>query len=173
VYEQVEFRIEAAREGDTPVVLRMIQALVEYERLSHELTVTEPILRQALFGIRPAAEAILGYVGVEPVGLAVYFPTFSTASGHIGLYLEDLYVEPPWRGRGLGRKLFEYVARLAAERGRGGLSWSVLNWNESAIRFYRSLGAEQMHDALTFRLTGSALDRLLREERDTGGHQRR
>ena len=164
MYDEAEFRIEPAREGDTPVILRMITALVDHEQLSHELTVTESKLRQALFGTRPAAEVVLGYVGTEPVGFAVYFPTFSTASGHTGLYLEDLYVEPQWRGRGLGRKLFAHVAKVAAERGGGGLSWSVLNWNECAIRFYRSLGAEQMQDSLSFRLRGKALDRLVGEE---------
>jgi ribosomal protein S18 acetylase RimI-like enzyme len=164
VYDEAEFRIEPAREGDTPVILRMITALVDHERLWHELTVTESKLRQALFGTRPAAEVVLGYVGTEPVGFAVYFPTFSTASGHTGLYLEDLYVEPQWRGRGLGRKLFAHVAKVVAERGGGGLSWSVLNWNKSAIRFYRSLGAEQMEDSLSFRRMGKALDRLVGEE---------
>ena len=154
---EVEFRIEPARESDTPVILRMITALVNFERLSHELTVTESKLRQALFGPRPAAEVVLGYVGTEAVGFAVYFPSFSTASGARGLYLEDLYVEPEWRGRGLGRKLFAHVAKVAAERGSGGLSWSVLNWNESAIRFYRSLGAEQIRDSLSFRLVGPML----------------
>jgi GNAT superfamily N-acetyltransferase len=141
----------------------MIRALVDLERLSHEFTVTESILRQALFGARPAAEVVLGYVREEPVGFAVSFPAFSTASGRTGLYLEDLYVEPQWRGRGFGRQLFAHVAKAAAERGGGGLSWSVLNWNESAIRFYRSVGAEQVQDSLSFRLVGTALDRLVGE----------
>jgi GNAT superfamily N-acetyltransferase len=163
VGDAVELRIEIAREADTPLLLRMIRALVEYERLSHELTVTEPRLREALFGPRPAAEAVLGFVGREPVGFAVYFPTFSTASGQRGLYLEDLYVEPQWRGRGLGRKLLAHVARVAAERGHGGLSWSVLDWNHPAIRFYRALGAERIADSLHFRLTGTAFDRLVGE----------
>lgn len=158
-----DLRIEPARESDTPVILRMIKALVDYERLSHEFTVTESILRQALFGAQPAAEVVLGYVGTEPVGFAVYFPTFSTASGRTGLYLEDLYVEPQWRGIGLGRRLFAHVAKVAVERGGGGLSWSVLNWNQSAIRFYRSVGAEQIQDSLSFRLMGEALYRLVGE----------
>src|SRR5580765_4715712 len=99
--DDIELRIEPARESDTPTVLRMIRALVDHERLTHELSVTESILRARLFGERPAAEVALGYVGTEPVGFAVYFPTFSTASGDTGLYLEDLYVEPAWRNRGL------------------------------------------------------------------------
>lgn len=116
-----------------------------------------------MFGTRPAAEVVLGYVGSEPVGFAVYFPTFSTASGHTGLYLEDLYVEPRWRRRGFGRRLFRHVAKVASDRGHRGLSWAVLNWNESAIRFYRAIGAEQLGDSLSFRLGGTALDRLLGE----------
>ena len=138
--DDIELRIEPARESDTPTVLRLIRALVDYERLTDEFTVTESILRAALFGERPAAEVALGYVGTEPVGFAVYFPTFSTASGDTGLYLEDLYVEPAWRNRGLGRKLFAHVAKVAFGRGGRHVSWSVLNWNESAMRFYRSLG---------------------------------
>ncbi len=135
----------------------MIKALVDYERLSHELTVTESILRQALFGAQPAAEVVLGYVGTEPVGFAVYFPTFSTASGRTGLYLEDLYVEPQWRGRGFGRRLLAHVAMVAVDRGGAGLSWSVLDWNESAIRFYRSVGAEQIRDSLELPPRGQEL----------------
>jgi GNAT superfamily N-acetyltransferase len=161
----IVLRIEPARKTDTPVILRMIQALVDYERLTHEFSVTESILERALFGAQPVAEVALGYVGAEPVGFAVYFPTFSTASGQTGLYLEDLYVEPQWRSRGIGRTLFAHVARLAAERGGGSLTWSVLNWNEGAIRFYRSLGAERVQDSSTFRLVGRAFEQLTREDR--------
>ena len=125
----IVLRIEPARKTDTPVILRMIQALVDYERLTHEFSVTESILERALFGAQPVAEVALGYVGAEPVGFAAYSPTFSTASGQTGLYLEDLYVEPQWRSRGIGRTLFAHVARLAAARGGGSLMWSVLNWN--------------------------------------------
>ena len=157
----VELRIETAGERDTPIILRMIRGLVEYERLTHELTVTEPVLRSALFGERPAAEVALGYVGSEPVGFAVYFPTFSTAPGTVGLYLEDLYVEPEWRGRGFGKKLVAHVARVAAARGYHGMSWSVLTWNEPAMRFYRSLGAEPVQDSITFRCAGAAFDALV------------
>ena len=161
----IVLRIEPARKTDTPVILRMIQALVDYERLTHEFSVTESILERALFGAQPVAEVALGYVGADPVGFAVYFPTFSTASGQTGLYLEDLYVEPQWRSRGIGRTLFAHVARLAAARGGGSLTWSVLNWNEGAIRFYRSLGAERVQDSSTFRLVGRAFEQLTREDR--------
>src|SRR5262245_5657062 len=156
--DRIELRIESARESDTPVILRMIQGLVEYEHLSQELTVTESILRNALFGRQPAAEVVLGVVGPEPVGYAVYFPTFSTASGNTGLYLEDLYIEPQWRGQGLGRKLFTHVAKVAAARGCKGMTWSVLTWNEGAMRFYRSLGAEPLPDSVNFRCAGSAFN---------------
>jgi GNAT superfamily N-acetyltransferase len=103
-------------------------------------------------------------VDTEPVGFAVYYPTFSTASGRTGLYLEDLYIEPQWRGQGLGRKLFAHVVKVAAARGCGGLTWSVLTWNDLAIRFYRSLGGEQVQDSLNFRCTGTAFERLASEE---------
>ena len=161
--QDAEFRIELARAQDIPIILHMITAIAEYEHLSHELTVTEAILRDALFGPSPAAEVVIGYVGSVPVGFAVYFPTFSTAPGHAGLYLEDLYVEPGWRGRGFGRQLLAHVARTATARGRGGLHWSVLRWNESAIRFYRSLGAVPVEDSVSFRLAGDALERLVGE----------
>ena len=163
--EGLEFRIEPATEPDVPVILRLIRALTDHERLSHEFALTEPILREALFGSRPAAEAVLGFVGVEPVGLVVYFPTFSTAPGRIGLYVEDLYVKPQWRGRGFGRKLLAHVAGLAAGRGGASLQWSVLRWNGAAIRFYRSLGAERVDDAWGFQLRGDALRRLAEGER--------
>ena len=156
-----ELRIERATERDTPVIVHMIRALVDYEHLSHEFTVTEAILKNALFGSRPAAEVVLAYVGTEAVGFAVYYPTFSTASGQRGLYLEDLYVEPQWRGRGFGRALFAHVAKVAAGRGWRRLNWSVLDWNESAMRFYRSLGAEAMPDSASYRLIGPAFDRVV------------
>jgi GNAT superfamily N-acetyltransferase len=161
VHDEPEFRIEPAREHDAPVILRMIKALADYERLSHEFAITESILRQAVFGTHPVAEVVLGYAGTEPVGFAVYFPTFSTAPGHTGLYLEDLFVEPQWRGRGFGRKLLAHVAKVAAARGCRELNWSVLTWNELAIRFYRSLGADLVEDSVSFRLTGRALNRLV------------
>jgi GNAT superfamily N-acetyltransferase len=156
-------RIEAARASDTPVIHRMLKALVDYQRLSHEFTVTEAQLKEAFFGPRPAAEVVLGYAGAEPVGFAIYFPTFSSGSGGRGLFLEDLYVEPQWRGRGFGKKLLAHVCRVAAERGDGGVSWAVIRWNDTAIRFYRSLGAEHVEDALPYRLTGDALARLVAE----------
>ena len=155
-----DFRIEPATEHDVPVILHMIKALAEYERLSHKVVATEEKLRASLFGLRPAAEVVIGRAGDEAAGFAVFFPTYSTFLAQPGLYLEDLFVEPRWRGRGLGRKLLAHVAGVAAGRGCGRLDWSVLDWNEPAIRFYRGLGAEPVADWSVFRLTGDALARL-------------
>jgi GNAT superfamily N-acetyltransferase len=163
---QSDFRIEVASERDVPVILHMIKALAEYERLSHKVVATEEALRASLFGSRRAAEVVIARAGDEAAGFAVFFPTFSTFLGQPGLYLEDLFVEPRWRRRGLGRKLLAYVAGVAADRGCGRLDWSVLDWNEPAIRFYRGLGAEPVQEWSVLRLTGESLARLA--ERDEG-----
>ncbi len=160
---QADFRIEPATERDVPVILHMIKALADYERLSHKVVATEDKLRMSLFGPHPVAEVVIAYAGEEPAGFAVFFPNYSTFLAQPGLYLEDLFVEPRWRGRGLGRKLLAYVAGVAAARACGRLEWSVLDWNEPAIRFYRRLGAEPVQDWSIFRLTGDGL-RLLAEK---------
>ena len=157
-----EVRIVQATEDDVAVVLRLIKALAEYERLSDRVVATEESLRRNLFGARPMADVMIAFVGSEPVGFAVFFPTFSTFAGRPGLHLEDLYVEPAWRGRGVGRKLLAHVARIAVDRGCHAVSWLVLTWNEPAIRFYRSLGAEPDDDWASFRLSGDPLARLAR-----------
>ena len=159
---QDDFRIKPATAGDVPAILRMIKALAEYERLSHLVVATEAGLGAALFGPRPAAEVVIGYAGDDPAGFAVFFPNFSTFLGKPGLYLEDLFVEPRWRRRGLGRTLLKYVAGVATARRCGRLEWSVLDWNEPSIRFYRSIGAEPLQDWTIFRLTDEALSRLAR-----------
>lgn len=156
----MNFRIEPATEGDVPVIFGMIRALAEYERLAHEVTTTEEGLRETLFGTRPAAEVVIGYVGEEPVGFAIFFQSFSTFLGKPGLYLEDLFVRPEWRRRGFGRALLNHLASVAVERGYGRMEWAVLDWNEPAIRFYRSLGARPMDEWTTMRLTGEALSNL-------------
>jgi GNAT superfamily N-acetyltransferase len=161
----VDFRIAPATERDVPAILRMIKGLAEYEKLTHVVVATEAGLRASLFGSRPAAEVVIAYAGDEPAGFAVFFPSFSTFLGKPGLYLEDLFVEPLWRRRGLGRKLLRYVAGVADARSCGRLEWSVLDWNEPSIQFYRSIGAEPLQDWTIFRLTGEALDRLAK----TGG----
>jgi GNAT superfamily N-acetyltransferase len=151
------FRITAASEADVPLILHLIKALAEYEKLGHEVVATEAALHEALFGARRYAEAVIGWVGVEPVGFALFFPTFSTFRAAPGLYLEDLFVEPSWRGRGFGRRLLAHLAVIAVARGCHRLEWSVLDWNESAIAFYRRAGARLMDDWRIFRLAGDAL----------------
>jgi GNAT superfamily N-acetyltransferase len=160
------FRIEPATERDIPVILRLIKALAEYERLAHAVTATEDLLRDALFGPRRSAEALLGYVGDEPVAFAVYFENFSTFLAKPGLYLEDLFVLPEWRQHGFGRALLARLAAIAVERGCGRMEWSVLDWNEPAIAFYRSLGAEPMDEWTVFRVTGPALGALAQRTRE-------
>jgi GNAT superfamily N-acetyltransferase len=154
-------RIERAAPGDTPVVLRMIKALAEYEKLAPEVVATEDLLREALFEKR-SAEVVLAFAGDEPVGFAVFFHNFSTFLGRPGMYLEDLFVLPEWRGRGFGRQLFAHVASLAVERGCGRMEWAVLDWNEPAIGFYKKLGAEPMDQWTVYRLTGRALKEAAR-----------
>lgn len=153
-------RIDPATERDVPEILRLIQALAEYERMSGDVTVDEAGLRASLFGSSRAAEAVLARAGVEPVGFAVWFHNYSTFLGRRGLYLEDLFVVPEWRGRGVGRALLTHLAQVAVARNCGRLEWSVLNWNEPAIRFYRGLGAEPMDGWTVYRLTGDAIARL-------------
>jgi len=158
------YRIVPAAEKDAPLVLRLIRELAEYERLSHEVAATEEGIREALFGPRPAAEAVIAYAGEEAAGFALFFHHFSTFTGRPGLYLEDVYVRPEWRGRGLGRRLLAHVARVARDRGCPRLEWAVLDWNRSAIAFYDGLGAKPMSDWIVYRLAGEALERLASEE---------
>jgi len=155
-----EVRIVAATEGDVPLILRLIRGLAEYERLAHEVVATEEGLRASLFGDRAHAEVAIARLGDEAVGFALFFHNYSTFLGRRGLYLEDLFVFPAWRGRGVGRRLLTHLAALAVERGCGRFEWSVLDWNEDAIRFYRSVGAEPMSDWTIYRVTGPALTRL-------------
>ncbi len=153
-------RIEPATERDVPVILRMIAALAEYEKLSHEVSATEDGLRRTLFGARPAAEVIIAYAGETPAGFALFFPNYSTFLGKPGLYLEDLFVLPEWRGHGFGLSLMRHLAKIAVERGCGRFEWSVLDWNEPAIGFYKSLGANLMDGWSIVRVTGDALQNL-------------
>jgi GNAT superfamily N-acetyltransferase len=160
--ETPEFQIDAATADDVPVILRMVQGLAEYEKLSHKVTATPQSLRETLFGPWRCAEVILGRVGGEAVGFAVFFPTYSTFLGRPGMYLEDLFVEPEWRGHGFGKRLLADVARTALERGCGRLEWATLNWNEPAIGFYRALGARANDEWTTFRISDDALQSLAR-----------
>jgi GNAT superfamily N-acetyltransferase len=151
------FRFTPAAEEHLGLLLQLIKELAEYERLAHEVTATEADLRASLFGERPAAEAVIAYAGESPAGFAVYFHTFSTFLGRRGLYLEDLFVRPAWRGQGLGRMLLAYVARTALDRGCGRMEWAVLDWNELALGVYRRIGARPLEEWTVQRLTGQAL----------------
>jgi GNAT superfamily N-acetyltransferase len=155
----MNFRLHHATEHELPIVLALIKDLAEYEKLSHAVVATEKILRESLFE-RRAAEAVIGYACDEPAGFAIYYRTFSTFLGVPGMYLEDLYVIPKFRRQGLGHQLLTHLARIADERGYGRMEWSVLDWNELAIGFYKSLGATPMDEWTVYRLSGDALRKL-------------
>jgi GNAT superfamily N-acetyltransferase len=153
-------RIEPATEGDVPIVLSFIRKLAEYEKLSHLVVATEEGIREHVFGANPVAEVLLAHWDGQPVGYALYFRNFSTFLGQAGIYLEDLFVEPAHRGKGIGKALLARLAKIAVERGYGRLEWAVLEWNTPSIEFYRSLGAVPLEEWTTYRLTGEALVRL-------------
>lgn len=156
-------RIVPATEADTPLLIEFIHALAEYERAAPgEVQVTEAALRESMFGDRPAAEAIIAYYGDDPAGFAVFFHNFSTWTGKRGMYLEDLFVKPAFRGHGIGRALLEAVAKIAVERDCPRYQWMVLDWNQPAIEFYRRLGARPLEEWTGYRVTGEALKRLAR-----------
>ena len=157
---ETPIRIERATERDVPLILELIQGLAVYEKLAHEVTATEAGLRETLFGARPAADVIIAYAGETPAGFALFFPNYSTFLGKPGLYLEDLFVRPEYRGQGLGLALMKRLAQIAVERGCGRFEWSVLDWNEPAIGFYKSLGAKLMDGWSIVRVNGEALTRL-------------
>ena len=158
--EAAGFRLRSATPADVPVILRGIRALAEYERLAHECVATEALLRETLFGPNPVAEVLLAFDGETPAGYALWFRTYSTFLARPGLYLEDLFVYPQYRGRGLGRELLRHLARVAVERDYGRVEWSVLDWNVDAIGFYRSIGAELLDDWRRCRLAGDAIPAL-------------
>ncbi len=156
-----DIRIVAAAEGDVPQILELIRGLAEYERLSHIVEANEDRLRRTLFGERPVAEVLLAYEGSECVAFAVFFTNYSTFLAKPGLYLEDLFVKPHARRRGIGLKILKRLAAIARERGYGRMEWSVLNWNQPAINFYKKIGAVPMHDWTLFRLAGKALSEFV------------
>jgi GNAT superfamily N-acetyltransferase len=155
-----EPEIRSATEDDVSLILALIKELAGYERLSHEVVATEEALRDSLFGERRVAEALLGYLGGDPAGFALFFHNFSTFLGRPGIYLEDLYVRPEFRGAGVGRALLVHIAGLARDRNCGRLEWSVLNWNEPAIGFYKRIGASPVSGWTVYRVTGEALEEL-------------
>ncbi len=152
--------VRLATEADAPLLLAFIRELAEYEKLTDEVSATEEQLRATLFGPRPFAEALLACADDESVGFALFFHNYSTFLARPGLYLEDLYVRPAFRGRGIGKMLLTTVARLAVERGCGRYEWTVLDWNTPSIRFYESLGAEMKSDWRIMRVTGAALENM-------------
>jgi GNAT superfamily N-acetyltransferase len=152
--------IRPATPEDVPLILQLIRELAEYERLSHEVRATEAQLHATLFVPDPAAEVVLAEVEGTPVGFAVFFPTYSTWEAKAGLYLEDLFVRPEARGRGVGRALLGYLADVTLKRGWARLEWRVLDWNQPSIGFYKKLGAEPLEDWTVFRVTGDSLQRL-------------
>jgi GNAT superfamily N-acetyltransferase len=158
--EIADFQIRSARVDDVPIVLGLIRDLATYERAPDEVTATEEQLVDVLFGERPAAEVLLAFEDVSPVGFAVYFYNFSTWLGRPGLYLEDLFVKPEKRGKGYGRALLVELAKIARDRGCGRMEWAVLNWNEPAIKFYQTLGAKPMNEWTVFRLTRDEIAKL-------------
>ena len=155
-----DFIIRRAEPADVALILAFVQELAEYERLSHLVTATEQTLLDSLFGPPPGADVLLAFEGDAPVGFAVFFHNFSTFLGRRGLWLEDIYVKPGFRGQGYGRELLLHVARVARERGCSRFEWAVLDWNVPAIEFYKSLGAQPLDDWTIFRVTGESLARL-------------
>jgi GNAT superfamily N-acetyltransferase len=153
-------RLRFAGEADVPVVLELIRGLAEYEKLAHEVVADEATLRATLFGERRVAEVVLAEHEGEAAGFALFFHNYSTFLARPGIYLEDLFVRPELRGRGIGEILLAFLAETAVERGCGRFEWSVLDWNEPAIRFYRRLGAVAMDEWTVYRVTGRALTEL-------------
>lgn len=155
--------IRFATAADTAVILGFIQDLAEFEKLANEVTADEEAIRLTLFGVRPAAEVLIAEVAGAPVGFALFFQSYSTFLAKPGLYLEDLFVRPTARGHGVGSALLSALARIAVQRSYGRFEWSVLDWNEPALKIYRALGAVPMSEWTVQRMTGDALKRLAAE----------
>lgn len=157
-----KFTIRFAEEKDVKLILDFIKELADYEQLLDEVVATEEVLRDSLF-VRKAAEVIIGEYDGEPVGFALFFHNFSAFLGRPGIYLEDLYIRPQMRGKGFGKTLLAFLAKLAKERNCGRFEWWCLDWNEPSINFYKSIGAIPMDEWTVYRVTGQALDDLAKE----------
>lgn len=166
-------QILPATPDDVPLLLSLIRELAEFERLLHAVDANESLLHEALFSARPDCEAVVARLDGQAVGFALYFHNFSTFRGRRGLYLEDLFVRPVARGRGVGKALLLHLAGLAVARGCARFEWSVLDWNQRAIDFYRSMGAEPMDEWTVFRVSGEALERLGRRAAESAGRDSR
>ena len=154
------FQIRQAQRSDVPLVYEFIYRLAEYEKLTHEVVATHEDLEKYLFGEEQVAEVVIAYEETIPVGFALFFHNFSTFLGKPGIYLEDLFVLEEYRGRGYGKKLLVYLAKLAMERDCGRLEWAVLDWNEPSINFYKSLGAKMLDEWIVNRVSGKELKEL-------------
>ena len=152
--------IRFARPEDVATILRFVRELAEFEREADKVVATEDLLHEAMFGERPVAEAVIAERDGEPLGMALFFHNFSTWTGWRGLYLEDLYVTPEARGSGVGGALLRHLAAIAVDRGCTRFEWAVLDWNEKAISFYKSMGAEPMDEWTVNRVSGDALTKL-------------
>jgi len=155
-----ELTIRFASEADAPLILEFIQRLAVYEKLEDQVTADSALLKSTLFGDRNVAEVIIAEYKKSPVAFSLFFHNFSTFLGRPGLYIEDLFVDEDMRGKGIGKEIFVFLARLAIERKCGRLEWWVLDWNNPAIRFYRKLGAQAMDDWTVYRLSGDQLHAL-------------
>ena len=155
-----QFKIRQAVKDDIPQIFTLIQALAEYEKLSHQVIGTKEQLQKHLFGSPIYAETIITVIEDKTVGFALFFPNYSTFLTKPGIYLEDLFVLPEYRRQGIGKAMLSYLSKLARERDAGRLEWSVLDWNESAIAFYQDMGAKVLPDWRICRITGEALQRL-------------
>jgi len=153
--------VNPATPSDVPLLLEMIRELAGFEQLAHELEVTEDLLQAALFGSNPVARALVARLNGRPAGYAVFYQTFSTFVGRPGIFLDDLFVRPPFRKRGLGRALLTRVAEIGAEWGGGRFEWITLRWNENAFRFYRSIGASVMNEWALLRMDGREVGKLV------------
>lgn len=160
VSDDAAFAIRPARRDDAELLANLVRELAVYEKLENLAQATAADFHRHLFGPHPVAEAAVAEVNGEPVGFALWFRTFSTFRGQAGIYLEDIFVRPAFRGRGIGKALLAMIARLAVERDCGRLEWSVLDWNSSAIGFYRSLGARPMDEWTVYRIDDQALRKL-------------
>jgi GNAT superfamily N-acetyltransferase len=156
----MEFVLRPAIQKDTEAILELIKALAEFEKRAHEVVATKELLHTFLFAEKKVAHVFIAEFESKPVGFALYFYNFSTFLGRPGIYLEDLFVKPEYRGKGLGLKLFKQVVREAVENGYGRVDWAVLDWNSSAINFYKQLGAKEVKEWLHYRLTRNELEKL-------------